>query len=299
MTDIEHIKQDPFLERDSDGNALVQLKLSLVLYLDYAPGPKRARRVYDAYMGQFGKHVKVYQSTSWPGPPDEWNDTARKLFEDQLLPAIQRRNDWGYVFTDAKRIGNHLFMFHGYRPVTEAGRASFFRFEWPWDTDPDEIQSLAVRLADTVPFLSGTGGYIISANPSEPAAYDRMFALCRRYWGLEAWDLDVTTRHVLHGYKCTSWLTLIGSRLLAREFASEPDFEAAAKLATNCSQGIVFRSRNVPAFIDRNRRESCDDEQILAVALEPLQITEHDDFSGPLWEGRTLEWLRRFSESVQ
>lgn len=297
MTDFSAISQNPFLELGEDGKPLYQMKLGLVIYLDYAPGPKRAKRVYENYMERFGEHIHFFQSTSWLGPSHEWNQNTRAKFENQLLPDLQKYDDWGYGFSDGKNIDYHLFMFHGYKPVTEAGKASFFRFEWPWNWEPREISEFAGCLADTVPFLSGTGGFIISARPFNTYAYGRMYALCRRYWGLEAWNLDLTVKYMLGGYKCPSWLTLTGNRLLDQNREREPDLKALAGYEITKKHGLVFQSRTRPEFIDINRLDSFTGEKAIANALLPLQITEHDDFGGPSWEGNTMRWLYRFTNS--
>ena len=286
--------QNPFLLLDDDGKPLCQLKLSLVLYLDYSPGPKRAKRVYDQYMDRFGTHIRVFQSTT-PGFPDDWNSQTRARFEGQQLPDLQKLNAWGYAFTDGKEIDYHMFMFHGYRPVTEAGKASFFRFEWPWNWDSQEISAFASSLADTVPFLSGTGGYIISARPFDKHAYGRMYALCRRFWGLEAWNLDLTVNFMRDGYKCPSWLTLIGNRLLEQKPDANAALASIESYASRKTHGIIFQSRERPEFIDRHRVEPFAGETTIGNALLPLQIKEHDDFGGPAWDGNTMNWLYRFT----
>ncbi len=290
-----HVAQNPFCELDADGEPIYRLKLSLVLYLDYAPGPKRARAVYDTYMARFGEHISVYQSTSWMGPPFKWNARSRMNFETRELPDIQKHADWGYAFSDGTLVDNHLFMFHGYKPVTEAGKASFFRFEWPWNYEPSEIGTFAAELAGTVPFLSGTGGYIVSVKPFDEYGYNRMFALVRRYWGLEAWNLDLTVKYTLDGYKCPSWLTMIGKRLLKR-IKRPIDVEAIASYGTATAHGLVYQSRSRPEVIDRNRAEPYEGEQAIARALLPLQIKNHAPFGGTSWaDNNTLEWLYRFS----
>ena len=296
MTDLTS-SQNPFLELDDDGSPLCQLKLSLVLYSTMRP----ARFVPDVCTSgtveRFEQHIKFFQSTSWLGPPHEWNPRRRARFEGQQIQDLHKQDDWGYAFADGKSIDYHLFMFHGYRPVTEARKASFFRFEWPSrELGSQEIAAFATGLADTVPFLSGTGGYIISARPFNTYAYGRMYAFCRRYLGLEAWNLDKTVNFVRTRYKCPSWLTLIGHRLLEQpRDEEEVTLDSVRKFAVERAHGIVFQSRPEPELIDHNRREPHDGETAIADALLPLQIVEHDDFGGPQWEGNTMKWLHRFS----
>ncbi|MEP6653921.1 MAG: type VI immunity family protein [Myxococcales bacterium] len=284
----------PFLTLDAGGEPLCQLKLSYVLYLDYPPGPKRAGRVVEAYMARFGQHVREYQPTSWLGPAWKWDPAARSAFPGRLAE-LQKTVDWGYGFGDGTLVNNHLFMFHGYKPVTESGKASFFRFEWPWDTAADVVAPFVKEVADLVPFLSGNAGYILSTRPFDPEAHDHMYAVARRYWGIEAWNLDSTVKYVLEGYKCPTWLTLIGDRLLEK-ISTRGTLETALHLATRCATGTIFRTRQEPAFIDRNRVENYDNEKRVAEALLPLQIRTHEPFGGTRWTPETtLEWLYRFT----
>jgi hypothetical protein len=122
-----------------------------------------------------------------------------------------------------------------------------------------------------------------------------MYALCRRYWGLEAWNLDLTVDFVRSGYKCPSWLTLIGDRLLEQKPDANADLKSISHYAVKRAHGLVFQSRERPEFIDRHRVEPYTGETAIATGLLPLQIKEHDDFGGPAWEGNTMNWLYRFS----
>ena len=284
----------PFpIPRDSDGEALFRPKLSCVLYTDYAPGPQRARRAFDLYDRLFGGFIRCYQPTSWMGPAFEWDAAARGGFPARLA-LLQQGVDWGYALADDPSDAGHLFMFHGYKPATETGKASFFRFEWPRETDPGLIESFVLALAESVPFLSGTAGFIIKPKAFEPDAYDAMYGIARRYWGAEAWNLDVTVNHMLAGYKCPSWLTLIGERLLVRLGRALPD--GAHELASSCQHGTVYKARPAPEWLDHHRTDAFDGERAIAAALSPLQVTHHEPFGGPAWTPEaTMEWLRRFA----
>src|SRR5205085_7601145 len=112
MIDAIQPKPNPFLELGHDGRPLYQLKLSLVLYLGYAPGPKRALKVYREYMRRFGSRIRFWQCTSPVGPPQAWDSRAQRRFETELLPRLHTADDWGYGFSDGRDVDYHLFMFH-------------------------------------------------------------------------------------------------------------------------------------------------------------------------------------------
>lgn len=287
--------QNPFVGKDQDGQVLYQLKFSLILYLDYPPGPKRARKIYDLYMAQFGQHIKYYRSTGNVGPAEKWDANAKNSFEHLQLPQLQKQSDWGYAFFDGNELDYYLFMFHGYKKVSEAGKASFFRFEWPWNTDPALILQFTKSVCDSVPFLSGSAGYILNPQPFEPDAFDKMYAICSRYWGIEAWNMDLTVNHVLDGYKCVNWLTLIGDRLLTKKEKTPTLLDAINAFTIRTQNGFIVKSRNQPEFLDQNRNADCNAEKQIATALLPLQIEFHEDFGAPAWEGNTMDWLKRFT----
>ena len=290
---------NPFLLPDPEGGPrpLCELKLSLVFYTDYPPGPNRARRVYDRYMARFGTFIREYKPTGGPlmhGPPLPWDGAARAEFEASELPTLQQVSRWGYGFASGQKADSHLFMFHGYKPASEPGKASFFRFEWPWDTAHEVIFAFATEVAEAVPFLSGTGGYILQARPHHAAAYDYAYAKAQRYWGLEAWNLDATVSYVLDGYKCPSWLTLVGNKLLEKK-GQVPGLDDLASHRTSALHGSIFRSREAPDVIDRNYAAPYPVEQLVARVLEPIQIAKHAPFGGTRWDAdNTREWLRRF-----
>jgi hypothetical protein len=286
-----------FLMLDDDGRPLCQLKLSLILYLDYAPGPKRARRVLDLYMQRFGDRIRYYKATSDAGPYRLYDESGHRLVIQELIPSLQVANCWGLAFSDGRDVDGNLFMFHGYRPVSEPGRASFFRFEWPCATSTELIIRFVAEVASSIPFLSGSAGYIFSHKPASNFAADRMFSVCQRFWGVEAWDLDLTVRFLLSAYKCPSWLTLIGRRLIERRPDAQVDWaRIESRLVFDGEYGRVLRSRPTPELIDRNRAEAYLGEREVALALLPLQLPSHDDFGGTRWSGRTMEWLYRFSQ---
>ena len=47
-----------------DPGTLAEIKSRIVLYLDAAPGPVTARRVYDLYMSNYGDRITQYRSTA-------------------------------------------------------------------------------------------------------------------------------------------------------------------------------------------------------------------------------------------
>ena len=293
------MSNNPFCTPAPDGIPVLELKQGVVLYLEDPPGPVSARRVYDHYLARCGDRVRVYRSTSQAASLVRWDAAGRHRFETTELPAIRARNDWGYAFSDARNVDSWLFMFHGYRPHTEAGKASFYRFDFPWDVDLAFLRDFTAELVTLVPCISGFAGYYLQGRPAPDftnPSYDSMFAVARRYWGLEAHNLDVTVDHVLEGYKCVNWLTIIGEKLRKQDPEAVEAAKAAAFAHVDTGTTVLLQAERAPRFGDRNRREVLDGYVAVAKALLPLQIQEHAPFGGTRWdEDNTIRYIRRFT----
>jgi Protein of unknown function (DUF3396) len=280
-----------------DGGPLVELKQGLVLYLKHPPNPDRARIVYDHYLSHCGNRVRAYRSTYRVAPEVEWNLRSRQEFETLKLPNLRQANHWGYAFHDGRTFDSWLFMFHGYRPHTEAGRTSFLRYDFDWQVDPGFLQAFARELIGLVPCLSGFAGYYFQGRLAyNISSFNRMYALARRYWGVEAHSLDVSVKYLLAGYKCVNWLTIIGDELRTAHPAVLGQARNAAFAYHDTPNATLLQAQLLPALGDRHRRERLPGYEAVAGALLPLQITEHAPFGGEWWdEDNTIRYIRRFT----
>ncbi len=284
-----------------DGLPLVELKMGLVLYLAAPPSRETVAKVYAAYMQRFGQRIRCYKSTASGHFVQDWTQQARHEFETVRLPRLYRQMDWGYVFADGQATDSWVFMFHGHRPASEAGKASFLRFDFDRDVDPGLVQAWAREVAGLSPFLWGSGGPYLQTRTNlryANEANDIAFGLAQRYWGVEAHSLDITVKHALDGIKCASWLTLIGDAWCARH----PDALAQARAAAFSSEvtphGILLQASPAPLLGDRHRHERLDGLAAVARALAPLQVSEHGALGGTRWtDDNTLEYLHRFERA--
>jgi len=292
---------NPIIEMTKDKNdhvPLVELKQHLVIYVNNPPGPKSARRVYDAYIDFCGDIFKIYKSTFPCAALKKWTPSTRYQFEQNILPELRKRKEWGYGFSDDKSQDSKLFMFHGFRPYQQPNLASFYRFEFDWQVNSDFLRGFAEHLSVEIPFLSGYGGYFLQGRPSKYRAdsYSRIWALVRRFWGCEVADIEVTAAQMKKGYKCVSWLTMIGEPFHA-EFHQE--IAKAKSVAYDLSEsrfGILLQAAERPVLGDRNRNEDLEGYIEIAKALLPLQCSSHEPFGNNLWtEENTMAWLRRFT----
>lgn len=292
---------DPFLVSEVDpldGIAYPtrELKFGLVLYTSKPPSPKQAAAVFDLYNARYPGRLARYRSTAPGFGIEEWQKGTERVFQTKLLPNLRRTIHWGYAFDDGKEILGHLMMFHGYRPVSEADKASFYRFEFPWNVPPDEVREFAVEMAAIVPFDSGFGGWFFKPATHISESYDEMYAVCRRFWGIEAWRLDETVDYVVSDYKSVNWLTLIGESLRQRDPDAVEAAEQAAIAHWKTPNGVVLQAGERPQLGDQNRKEPMPGYEALAAALLPLQLTTYGTFGGQRWdEASSLAWIRRFT----
>jgi hypothetical protein len=296
--------ENPFVayhadEDDEDFTPLYELKFGLVFFVDYPPGPKRARKVFDLYMERYSHKIKRYISTAPGMLLEDWSLKSMELFRNDFIPNLRKASHWGYGFDDGNSLDTYLFMFHGYRPVTEKGRASFFRFEFPWNVDQNEVKEFAISVASCVPFLSGFSGYFFKPAVHEPESYDKMYAVCRRFWGIDAWNLDMIVHYMLNGYSSINWLTFIGNALIESIPDSAKTLQEAKDVSLQSSTtkyGTVLQSTKNALLGDRNLQDDMSGYIAIAQALLPLQIKEFGSFGGERWdEDNSFNWLRRFT----
>jgi hypothetical protein len=283
-----------------DAVPLAELKQHLMLYVDSPPGPKTARKVMDLYAHTWGNPFTSYRSTSFGSLMLRWEPAQ---FFTRELPKLRQFNDWGYAFSDDRGPDSWMMMFHGYRPATERGRASFFRFEFDRNVDTQCLARFAGDLLDILTCVSGNAGFFFQGQPRGALgrrSFDQIYAWARRYWGPEVSDLDVTVSHALSGYKTVNWLTLIGPSLRLREPDAITRAQASAYAFSVRNGGILLQASEAPELGDVNRWQRLPGYEQIAQALEPLQVQDHGSFgpsSGSRWTRDTTNaWLRRFTD---
>jgi len=300
MTDnplVAHVSGDP------GDTPLAELKQHVLLFVEGPPGPKTLQAIFALYVAHFGDCFRFYHPTAFGFGPRPWSSDMRAHFEASELLQLRRRRIWGYTWADGRGPSSRNLTVHGYRPFSEAPRTSFVRAEFAWDEDSEAIRSFCADLLDRVACISGTCGYVFQGQPRAGlarASFDAVYAWARRYWGVEAQDLDVTVMHMRDGYKCVNWLTIIGESLAERA----PDALAAAQSAAHGFEvrtgGVILQAAPGPRLGDRHRGEDLDGYVAIAEALRPLQVATHGSFGdgcSSKWDqDETLAWLRRFTE---
>ena len=125
-----------FLPNPRGGEPVVEMKLGITFYLSAPPSPRVARLAYDRFMQSWGNTVRLSCPTLGGAKPRPWTMGNRQLFERKELLELRAFETWGYVLASNRGPDATLFMVHGSRPISEAGKASVIRLDLPWDTTP-------------------------------------------------------------------------------------------------------------------------------------------------------------------
>ena len=188
----------------------------------------------------------------------------------------------------------------------EAGWHGFIRMLFPVEL-PDETHiAIAREVIETVSFISGHGGYVFAyASDRKTPAFDRIFALARRFRGMDIEDLPVTLPHMRNALKPPCWLNMVG-----RDEGPGADLwpqlhglqaEGGVEVIVG-RHGFLARLSKRPEPLDVNRQGLVPPGYLsYGAAIEPERLRDIDMLSGRRFSddrGATEEWLRRFSPAA-
>lgn len=282
-----------------DGLPLIEVKMGIVLYLPTPAAIDTLRKIIIVYFNKFGSAIACFKSTTPGSFAKNWIDGSMDRFIQNDLHDLYRRTEWGYVFSDRSKGNSRLFMFHGFRPASQPGKASFLRFDFDDGVDHEQVRLFSEELITMTPFLSGSAGYFFftRSNPHYVSqARDTEFCLARRYIGIEAQNIEVTAMHISQGLKCVNWITFIGKELMSKNQKAIECAKAAAYFSRESDNGILIQVASHPLIGDRNRNEKLFNYISVANALSGLQVSAHAPFGGGLWtEENTIEYCKRFN----
>jgi len=163
------------------------------------------------------------------------------------------------------------------------------------------LRDAAAGIADNVELLSGHGGPCFVYDPRlQEGAFDAIYALSRRYWGVDVESLNGTLPLSASGIKGVNWITMVGNA-----WVSEPKFAtgiAGLHGVPNVSveqkrHGVVLTAGPAPVAGDQNFPDpSLDPYFAVGQALAPLHLSKHPDFPGEAFirNRNTVGWIRRF-----
>lgn len=300
-----------------DGRVLARLRLDLTVYLK-APSEEELEaliRIYESVCPK-GRLVK-YAIAELPG----WFDIARPVLTDSGKVAAAAAKRHPYFEPSRRRLRDGRAFVVGLwdgRPiedptgdwdfncrallVRETGRHAFARIVVPLETDPNLLLQLAVTIADTVQIDFGHGGLTLAYDPRViGAAFDGIYALTRRFWGVDVEYLTATLPIAKQGIKSVNWLTILGrERMNASGVETELGSVSSAGVVVDPRRNaVLFVAGPQPVAGDQNHPDTTLKPYVaVAKALERLFLKDHPDFPGNKFvnNGNTVGWMRRFLE---
>ncbi len=163
-----------------------------------------------------------------------------------------------------------------------------------------DVVALLKEATRELGFLHGTAGFGININPDYPSDDEEfaVYALSRRYRGIEVNDPGWFSQYANQGIPNINWLTLIGSDLVERlggPAALDP-LRAEDIRIHKLEHGLMIQAGAEPSFGNVNRDETLDAYHAVGRALCPLRLKTG---RVELWDSvggqeNTQEWLARF-----
>jgi len=168
-------------------------------------------------------------------------------------------------------------------------------------TDLD-VTALLTDATNKLHFLHGIAGVGINIASGYPSSFEEfaVYAISRRYRGLEASNPGWFHQYAAQGIAGVNWLTLLGSELVA-QLGGPAVLEPLRTEAVSChvlAHGLLVQAGAHPSFGDVNRGDTLDAYHAVGRALRSLRVK-----TGRIerWDGigghdNTQEWLARFDD---
>lgn len=161
----------------------------------------------------------------------------------------------------------------------------------------------SLSLAHGLDFLSGTAGFAVSmrANYSAQKVGGAVYALSRRFKGVDFGRPHMFASFVAQGLKSVNWLTFLGAEGVARS-GGAAKIGAIASTASlkihDLPSGIAIQAGALPTLGDVNRQESLDNykaaNRLVLPSRFPVEsLNGYDEIGG---EENTVDWISRFDE---
>ncbi len=297
---------------------LARLVLDLTLYLDEF-GTDLLDRVIDQYEelcpAAERRLYSIDEALHWAsiGEP-VWTDAARSAAQrGQTRPHLQAarqriedRRAFAFGLWDGRELnapgGSWNLAIRRVR-VADNRCLGFIRVLVPARAGPSLLQQMVLHLCDTVPFLSGHAGWAFSYDVwRSESAFDAMYAVAKRFLGVDIEYLSSTLPKMAESLKGTGWLTMLGSRWCQHPAVSSAVNHWISRAdgtahAVACGYGRVLVAGTGPGWGDRHRSASdVASQAALARALSPYTLTDASAFPGRRFAEpmQTSAWLRRF-----
>ena len=298
--------------QNSDGVTCLTLGLDMTVYVrrsfyDCAEG---VVSFYRRAMQEIGEDVKWYFTESMERP----RKVSSKTFE--MVPSwfaegARRRKILQMTLCDGAKADEIVprrfqMLSSDAAPGEDPGDApeldtGVLRLVLPLDvlSNPDDVVSLFIALTDGIPFVSGHAGYglVWDELAMDSDVKRRIFALSRRYPGLDVYGFLAVRQFIRSGIKCVNWLTLLGDGAVGRLKSDLINGLAVEGVdVRRLKGGILLRASKTPLLGDVNLGDHVAAYNRVGAALRSVRDVPDEDSIYPFVgdEEQTLEWLARY-----
>lgn len=313
---IETIPLPLLTQKDGEDQIFSKLVLDLTFYL-VGPSINEFEYLINLYSRACPydrlKRYTITELEFWPEISDPVLTTSarRASLEGKSFPyfeptriRIQKDRSFDAQFWD----GNEINLTEGSWSFScrrihsrSTGLHSFVRITIPLQSNPDILRWLAYEIVDNVDVYSGHGGISFIYDPwQKEVAFDRIYVLAKRFWGVDIECLNSTLPLMNHSIKGVSWITVIGNNFLETkqlQKINSINFDPVIKVES-LEKGVVFVVGDLPTIGDVRAIGNPDLNPYfnLSSVLNALFPTHHPDFSGALFfeNGNTNAWVCRF-----
>ncbi len=300
--------------KNETGSVVARVVLNLTVYMHDVSEEDLISLINLSYRYCLDKRMSLYTIDEWHG----WAPIDVPRVTDSVAVAMAVGSPRPALAPVARRIrearGFVLRFWDGNEIENDAGSWSFaclkllrrerdafcpVTFSLPLTEDPALLLKLACDVAKTVPIHSGHGGLAFTYHPYRKIdAFKVIYALAKRFWGVDVEDLNASARSTGESIKTINWLTLLGRDPFSTVIDELRDLTEDGTIALhNMHYGTVVRVGDVPDPLDVHR-PTTDAYFRLARRLISVLPTEHPAFEGVEFgaDDSTIRWLRRFAD---
>ncbi|XXF81675.1 DUF3396 domain-containing protein [Myxococcaceae bacterium GXIMD 01537] len=291
--------------RDERGRVLLRDGLVLMYFMphshdEFAKGLSRALELYRRFIPPTALEWYLRPEGEW-APLDEvgWEYVHQDILETPRPVGIDHR-----LQESVGEVGAYNFEYSGAwlddAPANGPGETSAACFTLPSEAlvehGPGRIRDLAVAIAAELPLSFGyASGAFVSPGGLRSPVEPELAKLCRRYPGMDVYNVRRTSAGIGTHARGAYWLTFLGEPLLGQLGGAEcirPQLPPSIEFAPAGEGRLVIALGEWPIVAETPESRALEPYRALARVLEPL-----------LGEARTAwlvdedfqrRWLRRF-----
>jgi hypothetical protein len=224
-----------------------------------------------------------------------------EMFPFWLTSRAAKRAEYGLTLESGERPGD--VSDRSFQMFQSALSPGFVRLVLPLEfilKGPDTFSGLVRKLAMPMNVLSGYAGFAVNVD-SGYASYlegERIYAISRRYLGIDFGQPHMFANFMPHGIKCVNWITILGDEWVTK-LGGVKKLSAALDRDSplvKLDHGVMIQAGDAPRFGAVNRREDMSAYRRVGGLLKDVRVPDqragrYDEIGGT---ENTQRWLHRF-----